>query len=83
MSGVVIIGITILVKLLPVQGGGTLVETDFGHAITGRGCGTLKPIRYLKEIPQDLSNHECSIIYKEGYEDGVVFLPQGKNLFIT
>ena len=39
-----------------------LIERSSGYFITGRGCGTTNPIRYLNSIPKDLQNHECSFI---------------------
>ena len=30
--------------------------------ITGKGCGIQTPIKYLSEIPQNIEDHECSII---------------------
>ena len=30
--------------------------------ITGRGCGLTTPLKYLKEIPQNLDDHKCSFI---------------------
>ena len=39
-----------------------LIKRDEGHFITGRGCGLSTPMRYLKEIPQNLEDYECSFI---------------------
>ena len=39
-----------------------LVERPSGYFITGRGCGTTNPIRYLNSIPKNLQNHQCSFI---------------------
>ena len=41
---------------------------DGKYAITGRGCGTLTPIRYLKKIPDNLDDHHCSIISEDEFE---------------
>ena len=42
-----------------------LIKRDEGYFITGRGCGLSTPMRYLKGIPQNLEDHECSFIPKK------------------
>ena len=39
-----------------------LVENDGKRYITGKGCGISKPIKYLREIPENIEDFECSII---------------------
>ena len=53
----------ILLQLILFANGGKVVELGNGnHAITGKGCGITKPLKYLFEIPKDPENHECVII---------------------
>ena len=39
-----------------------LIKLPNGYFITGRGCGIITPIRYLKSIPEKLEDFECSFI---------------------
>ena len=39
-----------------------LVENDGKRYITGKGCGISKPIKFLREIPENIEDFECSII---------------------
>ena len=39
-----------------------IVEKNGKRFITGKGCGILKPIRVLSEIPENIEDFECSII---------------------
>ena len=39
-----------------------IVKRPNGYFITGRGCGTTNPIRYLKSMPKDIENYECSFV---------------------
>ena len=39
-----------------------IVKRPNGYFITGRGCGTTNPIRYLNAMPKDIENYECSFI---------------------
>ena len=41
---------------------GELIEKDNGYFITGRGCGTNTPLKYMNYIPDDLDKYECSFI---------------------
>ena len=41
-----------------------LIEYENRFMITGKGCGILKPIRFLFQIPLKPENYECSIIMK-------------------
>ena len=36
--------------------------------ITGRGCGTIKPIKYFTSMPRDTSELSCSIIKSKELE---------------
>lgn len=33
--------------------------------ITGKGCGTLSPLKFLHEIPMNFEDHECTLILKK------------------
>ena len=45
--------------------GGRVVKLENGdHAITGRGCGILTPIRILNALPDNPEDFQCSIIPK-------------------
>ena len=39
-----------------------IVKRPNGYFITGRGCGTTNPIKYLTSIPKNIGNYECSFI---------------------
>ena len=41
---------------------GELIKKDNGYFITGRGCGTNTPLKYMNYIPEDLDEYECSFI---------------------
>ena len=41
---------------------GELIEKDNGYFITGRGCGTNTPLKYMNYIPENLDEYECSFI---------------------
>ena len=57
----------ILMRLLiMVKSVGKLNKIDQNsYYITGRGCGILKPIKYLKTIPENIDDYHCSIIHKD------------------
>ena len=39
-----------------------MVKRDKGYYITGRGCGLLTPLKYMKEVPDNLDENTCSYI---------------------
>ena len=39
-----------------------IVQRPNGYFITGKGCGTTNPIRYLTSIPKVIENYQCSFI---------------------
>ena len=39
-----------------------LVKREEGYFITGRGCGLSTPMKYLKDIPENLDDYKCSFI---------------------
>ena len=39
-----------------------IVQRPNGYFITGKGCGTTNPIRYLTLIPKVIKNYQCSFI---------------------
>ena len=41
---------------------GELIKKDNGYFITGRGCGTNTPLKYMNYIPENLDEYECSFI---------------------
>ena len=57
-----IVALILLVQLQSTESQ-NLIERPSGYFITGRGCGTTNPIRYLNSIPKNLQKHECSFIY--------------------
>ena len=57
--------------MVSVHGGSHLVKRDEGYYITGRGCGLSTPMKYLKEVPQNLDDHQCSFIPNK---DKIAFL---------
>ena len=57
-----VIAIILFLQLQSLLRSQNLIERPSGYFITGRGCGTTNPIRYLNSIPKDLQNHQCSFI---------------------
>ena len=57
-----------------VYGGAHLVKRDKGYYITGRGCGLLTPLKYMKEVPENLDDNTCSFI---PFKDKVDFYCDG------
>ena len=39
-----------------------IVQRQNGYFITGKGCGTTNPIRYLNSMPKNIEDYECSFI---------------------
>ena len=60
--------------MVSVYGGSHLVKRDEGYYITGRGCGLSTPMKYLKEVPQNIDDHQCSFIPKK---DTIAFFCDG------
>ncbi len=48
--------------LVEIRHGGQLIKRPNGWFITGRGCGTNTPFKFLGKIPSNLSGHECTHI---------------------
>ena len=44
-----------------------LIKRSNGYFITGRGCGTNIPLKYMNYIPQNLEKYECSFITFNNY----------------
>lgn len=43
-----------------------LIQLPNGNIlITGKGCGTLSPLKMLPKIPTNIEDHECTIIPKK------------------
>ena len=40
-----------------------LIKNDYGHFITGNGCGTKTEIKLLMgDVPKEIENHPCTMI---------------------
>ena len=62
--------ILLLLNSLLVQfGNSKVIKHSNGLSyITGRGCGTIKPIKYFTSMPRDTSELTCSIIKSKELE---------------
>ena len=52
----------IILFLLQTIESAEIVERPHGYFITGRGCGTTNPIRYLNSVPKNIEEYQCSFI---------------------
>ena len=39
-----------------------VIKNNYGHFITGHGCGISTPIKTLPLLPRDIDNHPCTIV---------------------
>ena len=49
-----------------------LIKLPNGYFITGRGCGIITPIKYLKSIPEKIEDFECSFIESEVFSNPIL-----------